>query len=204
MYVKTTKVIWGEIESRIATMFQARFQVAYDWYSYGLTKEEFDKRCFDSVFPTDKLEAIYKIAEFFDLYDYVNVKIKPDPDGIYEQYKLQLDHKMPMSEKWHSYPYRIPEITDSELVKIAARRREAIRREEAERDALLEKLRSLYNQAPSVNALLKAWPPIIELLPNDVVEKCNRKTERQAFEKKVIETDAAALSTSLLKAKICA
>lgn len=203
MYVKCTQQEWSAVEARIGKLFDARHEAAADWMNYGMSQAEFESRCYESVFPATEQALVNQLGKkHFDAHKDLTVIIKHDSHT--PRYKLTFTEARFMTSKWHQY-YSSDNciVTDPAIIDIARRRQAALTALANEKSAFIDKIKTMWDQAPSINALIKVWPPITDFLSSDVIERVNRKVERnKATERLALE--AGDLSVHLLKAKVAA
>ena len=203
MYVKCTAQEWSNVEGRISKLFEARHMSASDWMNYGMSQAEFESRCYESVFPATEQALVNQLGKkHFDSYKELAIAIKTESGT--SRYKLTFTEPRFMSSRWHNHYPRTDYcvVTDPAILDIARRRHAALTALANEKSAFIDKVKTMWEQAPSINALIKVWPPITDFLSHDVIERVNRKVERNRTEKMALEVGD--LSVHLLKAKVAA
>lgn len=199
MYVAKTNALWDKISSQISNLYTNRLNAASDWYAYGLDKHEFNRLAMLDIISDEELVLMNKLgSRFFETRESLECNIVNTND----RYRVEFPQPTFIPEKWNYYSNRSV-ISNPQLTNIAARRKAAVEQIEKERDAFIEKVKAMFDAAPSINALAKAWPPINDFLPYDVRAKMATKSERT---KTKIEqsVDLQSMAVDLLKAKIAA
>lgn len=199
MYVAKTNSVWHTIQGNIHKLYVNRIETASNWYAYGLDKNEFDRLATLDIISDEELVLMTKLGEkFFNTRENFETQIA----GADVTYRIDFPQAMCIPDKWGYYSNR-PRIKHPQLVDIAKRRKDAIAQIEAERNAFVEKVKAMFDAAPSINALAKAWPPINDFLPYEVREKMAAKSERTKA--KIAESvDLQSMAVDLLRAKIAA
>lgn len=205
MYVKTTDNIWGSVEGNIDSMFNDRIRQASDWLNYGLTAEEIKPLIINKLMSQEEQATIERLGPRFFPHKHDNIKciicFNHEDDMLQAELAINLVPSVRYPAHWNGYSRsEWPVISDGPISDIAKRRHESILRIKQAKKEFLDPLKEAYYSAPSVNALLKIWPAFADLLPPDVIERVNRKTERKKQDS--LEVDASALSVHLLKAKV--
>lgn len=198
MQVKCTQAIKESIEVKINSMFESRTKHALAWENYGMSYEEICARIVAKLCPSEHRVMIDALGPtYFDSLSEVRVKFSiSGPD-----YCFKLPKPILGISAWNSY-YNSVLIRDPDLAKIEQQRKEASDLVLTEKTKFVRQVNELYDQAPSINALIKVWPPIVNLLDSDVIERVNRKTERTSAKKLAANVNVNDLSASLLVAKV--
>lgn len=179
-------------------MFESRTNHALKWENYGMSYEEICARIVANLCPPEHRTMIEALGPvYFSKLDQVRVKFSISGP----EHAFKLSTPILGIDKWNSY-YDAVFICDPDLARIEAERKAAAHLVATEKDNFIKKINELYDQAPSINALIKVWPPIVDLLDPDVVERVNRKTERTSAKKLAANINVNDLSASLLVAKV--
>lgn len=198
MYVRTTEKIWSEIDTRIGKMFQARAEHANNIASHGATAEEWNELLLRSVVSVEDEKHIAQLPDYFFVETksfYVNTQ--------HELWPVTLNTPMRLPGQWDRYDKRPKAKYNVERInEILEKRKVARQKVEDEKQAFVKKVKDLWNQATSVNELIKLWPPIVDLLPQDVIDRVNAKPTRTKREKP--EADVSELNVHMLKARVAA
>jgi hypothetical protein len=205
MYLKPTQSLWKEVESKISSMYEERLKYARDWSHYGMRMTEFNIRCLHSVIPPRIDELMQKLGEdWLPKNETITVRIaNGGKDGDSYSFPANTGGRKPLvSAKWDYYNHNAAHVKDQEIIDIATKRREAILKITAEQTEFVASVSKVWNDAPSVNALMKIWPPIVDLLPAEVVQKLNEKNVRRTAAQMAGEVDTNKLSVHILKAKV--
>jgi hypothetical protein len=205
MYLKPTQFLWKQVEEKISSLYEERLKYARDWAHYGMRVTEFNIRCLHSVIPPRIDELMQKLGEeWLSKSETIDVRIAnggKEPD-VYSLPANTGGRKPLVSARWDHYGGNRPHVKDQEIIDLATKRREAILKISAERDEFKASVSKVWNDAPSVNALMKIWPPIVDLLPNDIVQKLNEKNVRRTAAQMTEAVDTNKLSVHILKAKV--
>lgn len=206
-YVRKTDDIWRHIESKIGSMFAERITHAENWYSYGLSQAEMEQIIMDNVLSAREQQLIDELGErFFKPAGSLTVNIVV-PDASAAQYKVEFNgNKRLLPAQWDSYyDNDRQKVTDPRVVDVATRRRAKVQAVTSERAAMITQVKEIWGKVPSVNRLVKVWPPGRDLLDTDTLRKLNEKTEREAAEAVVVDDAALSkLNTNLLRARVAA
>jgi len=205
MYLKPTQKLWESVAEKITGMYKDRLVYAADWYHYGLTKPQFDRIIAESIFPPEvdaKIQALGLV--WFKQENIVTVAIH---NGVVmDSYSIESNFggRQPLvSPHWNSYSTAtMPKCLDPRITQIAANRRAAQAKIVTEREEFSAKVKKMWDDAPSVNALVKIWPPILDLLPSHAAQAVQQKTTRRTAKQMSQNIDTAALSVHILKAKV--
>jgi hypothetical protein len=205
MYQKPTQALWKQVEHKIDDMFKERITYALDWYKYGLSKHQFDLACMRSLVTPEEDVLVHQLGEkWLTKSDEIGVAIHNGHD--WDNYQLpakaggRTNYVSPLWTTYHTSAK--PKIQDPTIKDVAQRRHEAYRKIISEREEFKKKVKEVWEQAPSLNALAKIWPPIIDLLPTGVVQKINEKNERRTTKQLSENVDTKSLSVHILKAKV--
>jgi hypothetical protein len=205
MYLKPTQALWNQIESKIEAMFKERITYALNWTNYGLSKIEIDKRCLASVIPPEEDVLVQQLgARWFLNSEDMTVKIHNGTNHDTLQISTKAGGRKPLiSPHWNSYgDAGRPTVTDPMIVNIATRRHEAWQKVQTEQKEFVASVKEVWDDAPSINALMKIWPPIVDLLPAEIVRKLEQKTTRRTAKQMAENVDTKSLSVHILKAKV--
>jgi hypothetical protein len=205
MYLKPTQALWNQIEAKIEAMFKERLVYALNWTNYGLSKIEIDKRCLASVIPAEEDVLVQQLgAKWFVSSEDMTVKINNGTNHDTLQISTKVGGRKPLiSPHWNSYgDSGRPQVTDPTIVSIATRRHEAWEKVRTEQKDFVASVKEVWEDAPSINALMKIWPPIVDLLPPEIVRKLEQKTTRRTAKQMAENVDTKSLSVHILKAKV--
>jgi hypothetical protein len=204
MYLKPTQALWNQVDNKINSMFVERINYASNWLNYGMKKDEFDLLCLRAVISAEEDFIVQQLADnWFNTEENIHVEIHNGKHN--ETYTLPAStggRKPYVSPRWNQYGSNKPRVKDEKIREIAMRRREAINVITKERDDFKAMVKKAWDGAPSLNALAKIWPPIVDLLPNETVQKLNEKAERRSAAAMEENVDTKALSVHILKAKV--
>lgn len=206
MYVRKTQDIWTDIERGIRAMFAERRTHAADWHSYGLTKQAFDDLVLQNLITPEQQELMDKLGpRFFSKFDKLTVNLVSSA-GQKSQYVLNFSPAKSLPGNWDSYyDESRPSISHPSLAEIASKRIEKTAAVSKEEQKLIADVKKLYEAVPSVNRFVLMWPPALDLLDKDVVNKLNEKVEREAPVKAAADiVDLNELNVQLLKARVAA
>jgi hypothetical protein len=186
-------------------MYKDRLVYAADWAHYGLTKPQFDRIVIDSIFPPEveiKIQALG--SKWFTTNNMISVAVH---NGVtVDTYNVEGNlggREALVSPHWNSYSTAtMPKCLDPRITQIAADRRAAQAKIITEREEFTNKVKKMWDDAPSVNALVKIWPPILDLLPSHAAQAVQQKTTRRTAKQMSQNIDTAALSVHILKAKV--
>lgn len=195
--VKPTQLLWASIDNNIAKMFTKRMAYAEDWTNYGLSKVELERVMYDEALPLEERNMINDLGEkYFTKHEQLDVSIS----GC--TYKLPLKPSEYLPDKLTGWNGKVV-LKGPQIIAIAECRREAIKKINADKEAFIKQVKSAFDSAPSINTLLKVWPPILDLLPQSAIDKVNKKvTTRRDLAKTFDERTLNGLSGHLLKAKV--
>lgn len=198
--VKCTQDTWERITSKINEMFAKRQEYASDWYNYGLTKAEFDEAIMNNLIPPEQRDLVDKLGKrFFQKHKQLIVKI----DGTF--YTLEFEARFipeHWTNRWHDD--QIQHVRAPKILEIAKAREKRMSEIDEAKTAFIEKVQALYNEAPSINTLIKLWPPIVDLLPAEIMERVNKRVDRKSAKKLAEQLDTSELAVHMLKAKVAA
>lgn len=205
MYLKPTQALWKQVETKIDSMFEERIKYALNWYNYGMLKHEFDKACINWIIPADQDELVQKLGtRWFPIRDEITVTIPTGSGTTTYSLSAKTGGRTPyVSPHWNDYnDSNRPKVLDPKIMEISRLRHEANGKIVSERDAFKEEVKKIWYSAPSVNSLAKVWPPIIDLLPKEVVQQLEVKVKRRTAKELSDEVDTKTLSVRILKAKV--
>lgn len=203
MNVKPTQGIWNYIEARIDDLFKDRLRDAGDWYSYGHTLEEIRTDVMRQVMTPEEVEHVEALGSKFFPTQHDSISVRIMFGEREEALTIPLSPAVRYPGHWAGWDRTSkPQIREGLLPNIAQLRHDAVGRINTDKKDFLEPLETAYKNTPSINALLKAWPALADLLPPETIEKVNKKVERKKIEAAVDVYEAKALSVHLLKAKV--
>jgi hypothetical protein len=205
MYLKPTQSLWSSVEGKIEAMFKERLAYALNWTNYGLTKAEFDKRCIESIIPADEEALVQQLGEkWFVSVETIHVKIHNGTNNDSYEVSTKVGGRKPLvSPNWNSYgDNNKPRVNDETIKDIARRRHEAEQKIITEKKDFIASVKKVWDEVPSINAMLKIWPPIVDLLPADAVRKLEEKITRRSIKDLAADVDTKSLSVHILKAKV--
>lgn len=205
MYLKPTQFLWSKIENKINSMFEERIKFASNWYNYGTTQSQFNRLCIANLIPPEIDAQIQALGErWFPQNDNVSVLIHNGMAKDNYMLPMAIGGRKPfVSPHWNAYHSQgHPKVDDEVIEGIARRRREALAKVMTEKKEFVDQVKKVWDEAPSINALAKIWPPITDLLPPDIVEKLETKPKRRTTKQLAQDMDTKSLSVSILKAKV--
>jgi len=201
MYVKKNDNHWHTIKRNIDLLFKNRMTEAEDWTQYGMTKHELHAAIMRDVIPTDKAALIdalgswgFKPRESLT----VGVKMSIPEDTVY--YMVLFDKATHYPELWNDYSSR-PVVKDPAVVQIAKLRHEKCGVIKRELTVFTNNVKKLYQEAPSINAFVKAWPPGRDLIGQEARDLLDKKVEKRTT-LKVDDAELSQLNGELLRAKV--
>lgn len=205
MLVKPTDRIWTDIQQKIDKMFEQRVAHAENWANYGVDSELLTNLLTEEFFPTEEYKMVEALGDkFFTKHEGMNVRIRNPVTGqtdfVYWTFSSMKYLGRHLADR---YDHTQRTTCNATLIELMEQRRQAIVRVNNEKDGLRNHARQAFYGAPSVNSLIKAWPGVVELLPDYVIERVNTKVERAKPSKVVIE-DLNQVNAALLRAKIAA
>lgn len=195
MYVAKTDRVYNLVQTEINALFRTRVQKAEDWTNYGMPEQQLTQAILDAIVPIEHQNIFRDMgALYFDKISEIHIDIAGSTYsfGIPPTY---------LPSKLRYRPNAV-QIDSGPIYDIYMSRKTAMREIHDEITTFKQAFDRAWNAVPSVNALLKVWPAAENLLPNEIVQKINRKNKR--YDKTTIsgEIDVNGLSTHLLKAKI--
>jgi hypothetical protein len=201
MYVKKSDNQWQTIKRNIDLLFKNRMTEAEDWTQYGMTKQELHAAIMRDVIPTDKALLIDALGSWgFKSREslVVGVRMPVAEDTAY--YTVVFEKATHYPESWTEYSSR-PIVKDPAVVQIAKLRHEKCGIIKRELAAFTSNVKKLYQEAPSINAFVKAWPPGRDLLGEDTRNLLDAKVEKRTT-LKVDLAELNQLNGDLLRAKV--
>lgn len=210
-YVKKSDSALEEIKNNVRRMFNTQLTHARRWDNYGLTIEELNDKIWNAIMPADVYKKIEDLQQLmpncFASSTGCRVKIALTHGSTpnYQQlviYDLAFGSTRPLPNGWGIYSTdEAPLCRDLEVMKIAQERAAKCEAVEGMLKSFLSEIATAWEAVSSVNAFVKVWPQGRDLLPREIINRLDQKTERT---KSDVTINTAALNTELLKAKIMA
>jgi hypothetical protein len=199
--VKPTKAIWEKIDAQITKMYAARLAHASAWSSYDMTESEIVQIITDEVFPVHERTMCQNLGgKYFSTTDFLSVVI--DAGDLKVDYRAGLPSVIYAPDSFSAHYRPVLVCRDSRIADIAKRRFLGMSNVTKELDVFRENLKKAYDTSPSINALAKIWPAIVDLLPDEVRARMTQNTARRTVKDLTNEIDSSSLSVSLLMAKV--
>lgn len=216
-YVAKSQRVWEEIKSNINRLFTERESHAQDWNSY-IDRKEFSEMCYRAVITEEQEAHMHALPEnFFQREDDFNFRIRgaipatADDSGVSvnTNFSAEFKPKRPFPSHWSGYGYteehelkgkRLP----AEIFNIAVKREKQIESIKADKEAMIDGAKELYEKAKSINQFVKLWEPALSLLDSDTVERLRKKVERNqsAEDQGITQEHLAKLNAGYVKAKV--
>jgi DNA-binding transcriptional MerR regulator len=204
MQVRPTKDLWKRIERNIEALYTKRIEYMQVLTNHGMSLEEINRICYEELITPEEQTIFDTIGpKYFSIAKELEVEIMFD-NGRKRDHTIKFPMGRYLPDKLTHYNAH-NKVSDPRVSAIAKASYDNVVHVQTERQTFMTTAKSVFDECSSVNTLAKIWPPIMDLLPGDIVDRMNRKVERKTLntiKNKLDDSMLSNLSGHLLKAKV--